>query len=52
MAFMKKLALADEQIDDEERNTLSRIFGRVTKNTVEADVWADIQRFKREHDIP
>lgn len=50
--FMKRLTLQDEDVDDAERETLSTIFGRVSPESVDPDVWADIVRFKERYDIP
>jgi hypothetical protein len=47
----KRLALADERVDDDERRVLSGIFSRVTEATVDPAVWDDIERFKLRHGI-
>jgi len=49
--FIKRLAMHDGQIDDEERRVLARIFDRVSEATVDDVVWKEIQRFKRAHGI-
>ncbi len=49
--FMQRLALEDGEVDEAERRVLARIFSRVTEDTVEPEVWADIAAFKKRHDI-
>ena len=49
--FIKRLAMHDGRIDDDERRVLARIFSRVSESTVDATVWEEIQRFKRVHGI-
>ncbi|MEQ9399168.1 MAG: hypothetical protein RJQ04_08340 [Longimicrobiales bacterium] len=51
LAFMQRMALADGRIDDRERATLETIFSRVSPDTVEPEVWAEIERFKARHGI-
>lgn len=51
LAFMERLALEDERVDDAERKVLSGIFSRVNEDTVEPNVWAEIVRFKEKYDI-
>lgn len=52
LAMFERLALKDGTVDAEEREMLSRIFSGVTQETVGEDVWAEICRFKNEHQIP
>jgi hypothetical protein len=52
LAMLEKLALADAQVDDDERAVLARIFARVTQDSVTADVWIEVCRFKARHQIP
>ena len=52
LAMLEKLALEDGTVDDKEREVLSHIFARVSADTVEADVWQEICRFKERHQIP
>ncbi len=52
LSFIKRLALKDGVVDDDERSVLSQIFSRVSAQTVVPDVWRDIQDFKRDHQIP
>ena len=52
LEIMKRLALEDGEVDDEERATLSRIFSRVTEHTVAPAVWEDILAFKKRHGVP
>ena len=52
LAMFERLALEDGTVDAQEREMLSRIFARVTRKSVAEDVWAEICRFKAEHQIP
>ncbi len=52
LAMFERLALEDGTVDTQEREMLSRIFSRVTKETVDDDVWTEICRFKNHHQIP
>jgi tellurite resistance protein len=52
LAFIKRLALRDGVVDDEERTVLTRIFSRLSEDKVAAPVWREIQEFKREFRIP
>ncbi len=52
LAMLEKLALEDGVVDDRERAVLSRIFGRVSEDTVTPDVWNEVCRFKQRYDIP
>jgi len=49
--FMKKLALEDGVIDDEEKEVFRAIFARISKDTVSADTWAEIQKFRKEFGV-
>lgn len=51
LAMLERLAMADGEIDDQERSVLSNIFARVSSETVSADVWRDIGEFKARHGI-
>lgn len=50
--FMEKLALKDGVVDSAEIKVLSRIFSRLDPAKVSADVWTEIQEFKRRYRIP
>ena len=50
--MLEKIALEDGNVDDHERALLSRMYGRVTADGVEPNVWNDIVRFKSQHQIP
>ena len=52
LAMFERLALEDGTVDSQEREMLSRIFGRVTRGSVDEDVWAEICRFKADDQIP
>ncbi len=52
LAMLEKLALEDGVIDDRERTVLGNILARVDSNTVTAEVWESIERFRARHDIP
>jgi translation initiation factor 2 beta subunit (eIF-2beta)/eIF-5 len=49
--FIKRLAMHDGQIDEDEKRVLARIFSRVSESTVDEAVWKEIQRFKGVHGI-
>jgi hypothetical protein len=52
LAMLEKLALEDGTVDDEERVVLGRIFSRVSRDTVTAEVWEEICRFRERYSIP
>ena len=51
LAMLKRLALEDGVVDDQERDILSRIFGRVTEQSVPEGVWDEICLFKAKYQI-
>lgn len=51
LAFMVRLALRDGAVDAQERATLEGIFSRVSPDTVSPEVWAEIERFRRDHGL-
>lgn len=51
IGFMKKLALADGVMDDKEKRVFRQIFSRVSKDGVDPETWADIERFRAEYGI-
>jgi hypothetical protein len=52
LAMLERLALSDARVDDDERAVLARIFSRVNEQTVSAEVWKEVCRFKQQHQIP
>ena len=52
LAFIKRLALKDGVVDDNERSVLSQSFSRVSEHNAAPEVWQDIQDFKRTYQIP
>jgi hypothetical protein len=44
--FIKRLALSDGVVDEEERRVLGRIFARVDPSRVSAEVWESISLMK------
>jgi hypothetical protein len=52
LQMLERLALQDGAVDDKEREVLARVFSRVNRQTVDAAVWAEIQRFKEQFAIP
>jgi hypothetical protein len=52
LAMLERLALRDGVVDEAERNVLSRIFARVSPDTVPAGVWEAICALKATHGIP
>jgi hypothetical protein len=49
--LMVRLAMRDHVVDAAERETLNRIFSRVSPETADPDVWRDIQLFRRKHGL-
>ena len=49
--FIKRLALSDGIVDEEERRVLSRIFARVDRGCVSAEVWEGISLMKTRFEI-
>lgn len=49
--FLLGLALRDNYVDDKEKEVLSDIFAKVTKNDVEEKVWNRILEIKEKYDI-
>lgn len=48
-AILKKLALADGVVDENERMVLSKIFDRVDPRSLEPKVREEIESFRAEH---
>lgn len=51
LAVLKRLALSDGIVDDREREVLARIFARVDRGNVTAEVWEGIVTFKQRFGI-
>ena len=51
LEMLKKLALSDGQIDEDEKAVLKGIFSRVSKPDLTEGVWKAIQEFRDEHEI-
>ncbi|HSO45434.1 MAG TPA: hypothetical protein VLQ47_07920 [Rhodoferax sp.] len=52
LQMLERLALQDGVIDERERSVLANVFARVNETALEPDVWAEIQRFKAQFEIP
>jgi hypothetical protein len=52
LAMLQKLALEDGDVDAQERDILSRIFSRVSEDSVSAQVWSEVCSFKSLYRIP
>jgi hypothetical protein len=52
LGMLRRLALEDGQVDQQEREVLSRIFARVSPDALEPHVREEIQRFKVKYSIP
>lgn len=52
LAMLERLAMADGQVDERERNVLASIFSRINMDAVPADVVEGIEKFKALHKIP
>ena len=48
---IKKLALEDAVVDENEKIVLRRVFGRVTQDMVEPQVWLLMSGFRKRHGI-
>ena len=48
---IKKLALEDAVVDENEKHVLRRVFGRVTQDMVEPQVWLLMSGFRKRHGI-
>jgi hypothetical protein len=48
---IKKLALEDAVVDEDEKRVLRKLFGRVTQDMVEPQVWLQISGFRKRHGI-
>ncbi len=51
LAMIKRLALRDGIVDDDERFVLQGIFARIDEASTDPTVWADIQSFKQQYGI-
>ena len=51
LAFIKRLALKDGVIDDEEKEVLARIFGKLNADDLSTTVRDEIASFRREFDF-
>ena len=51
LEMLKKIALEDGVIDEDEKRILKRIFSRVTKEQVADAVWSEINKFRDYYDI-
>ena len=52
LAMLEKLALADGQVDDRQREVLGRIFARANEQHMTPEVRESIRTFKTRYDIP
>ncbi len=50
--FLMGIALADKNIDDDERRVLSSIFSKISMADVAPKVWDRIKAIKEKHSIP
>ena len=51
LEFMKKLALRDGVVDDEEKTVLQKIFDRAYKGSISEETKQEIESFRKEFDI-
>ena len=51
LEFMKKLALKDGKVDDEERKVLSAVFERANKHNLDENTAAEIKEFRSKYEI-
>jgi hypothetical protein len=52
LQMLERLALEDGAIDEQERDVLSRVFSRVSGQSIEPAVRDEINRFKARYQIP
>lgn len=50
-AFIQRLALADQEVDEQERSVLAAIFERAEKQGITGGVQAEINAFKKRYGI-
>ena len=48
---IKRLAMEDAIVNEEEKRVLRKIFARVTQDMVKPDVWLAMHAFRRRHGI-
>ena len=51
LAFLEHLALADREVDDDEREVLRKIFARVDPRDLTPQVREEIARFRKKHAV-
>ena len=51
LAFLEHLALADRQVDDDERDVLRRIFARIDARELTVEVREEIARFRKKYAV-
>lgn len=49
--MLEKLALEDNEVDDEERRVLRNIFSRIRQESTKKEVWDEIQMFRKKYNI-
>lgn len=51
LEFIEKLALRSGSVTDHEKAILAKVFGHVTEQDVEPDVWVEMQHFRRKYNF-
>ena len=51
LKMLEKLALEDQEVDERERQVLRNIFSRVSSEDCTAEVWREIEDFRKKYDI-
>lgn len=52
LGFIERLALSDEQVDENERKVLSEIFAKAERVGISPEVAAEVAAFKKQYGIP
>ncbi|MCG8584452.1 MAG: hypothetical protein MI757_07055 [Pirellulales bacterium] len=51
LEMIKRIALEDRKVDDDEKHVLRNIFSAVCEDTVDPKVWREITEFREKYDI-
>ena len=51
LGMLERIAMADDVIDDAERQVLRNIFSRVSREGVTPDVWESMEEFRAKYGI-
>ncbi len=51
LQMLERLALEDEEVDEQEKQVLRRIFSRINREDCSAGVWLEIEEFRKKYGI-